>query len=523
LGRFVQGIAGTVFIVLVAEICAGCGGGAATVVQQPQTADFPVAVSTSAVSISQGGVSAPVSFSIIGHNGFSANVQITFSGLPAGVTSNPASPFTITSGVDTAVNFGAAATASTGSFTVSAQGVSGTLSHSENMTLAIQASSVAALPRTNFVRTDSTPTADSPSSEAHHRNIVYDAAHKYVFTANAAMNRLEVISAVDQSHVARIAIPGVTSVDLSADGTTVWAGTGLNEIVAVDATVLQVKTRYEQVGISPLPATVFDRPEEVLSLATGQCFVRLRQSSSPEALLALWDPAANAMTDLTPAAGALFQNGLGPMARTGDHSAVIVAANDSSGNVAVFAPNGVLNTGPRSLVSGSISWVAANSSGSRFAAVFTVGGKTQLVLLDAGLNQLGAYASPEIEGVAFSKDDNSLYIAESRVGAAVITVLDGHDLLPLGEVPGVAIQGVAARIEDVDETQMLFAISNRGVSVIDAANPVTLSAVAPTFAAAPASTPSEGPSSGGTLIALTGQNFSADTVIKMGTQLAIKR
>jgi IPT/TIG domain len=58
------------------------------------------------------------------------------------------------------------------------------------------------------------------------------------------------------------------------------------------------------------------------------------------------------------------------------------------------------------------------------------------------------------------------------------------------------------------------------VSTIDAANPVTLSAVPPTFAAAPASTPSEGPSSGGTSIALTGQNFSADTVIKMGTQLA---
>jgi IPT/TIG domain len=115
---------------------------------------------------------------------------------------------------------------------------------------------------------------------------------------------------------------------------------------------------------------------------------------------------------------------------------------------------------------------------------------------------------------------NSLYVAESLAGAAVITVLDGHDLLPLGEVPGAAIQGVAAEIEDVDETQMLFAISNRGVSAIDAANPVTLSAVAPTFAAAPTSTPSECPSSGGTSIGLTGQNFSADTVIKMGTQLA---
>jgi hypothetical protein len=446
---------------------------------------------------------------------------VTLAGLPAGISSNPASPFTITSGTDTSVNFGAAATAPTGSFTLSAQAVSGALSHSMSLTLAIQASAVAALPRTNFVRTDATPPADNPSGEARHRRIVYDPTHKYVFVANAAMNRLEVISAADQSRVARISIPRVTSADLSADGSTVWAGTGLNEIVAVDSSVLQVKSRYERAGISPLPAKVFDRPVEVLSLATGQCFVRLRQSSSPEALLALWDPVSNAMTDLTPVAPALFQNGLGPMARTSDHSTVIVAANDSSGNVAVFAPNGTVSIGPRSLGSGSISWVAANSSGSRFAAVFTSSGTTQLVLLDAGLNEIGAYASADIEGVVFSKDDNSLYVAESLAGSAVITALDGHALLPLGQVPGAAIQGLAAQIEDVDETQMLFGVSNRGVSFIDAANPITLSATAPTFAAAPASKPSEGPSSGGTLFTLTGQNFSPDSVIKIGTQLGI--
>ncbi|HSY32618.1 MAG TPA: IPT/TIG domain-containing protein [Verrucomicrobiae bacterium] len=194
--------------------------------------------------------------------------------------------------------------------------------------------------------------ADTSPGEAHRRHIVYDAAHKYVFIANAAMNRLEVISAVDQSRVARISVSGATSADISADGTTLWAGSALNEIVAVDTSTLQIKTRYEQAGISPFPAAVFDRPIEVLSLATGQCFVRLRQSRSTEAPLALWDPVSNAMTDLTPTAGALFQNGLGPMARTGDHSAVIVAANDSSGNAAVFALNGVVSTGPRSLGSG---------------------------------------------------------------------------------------------------------------------------------------------------------------------------
>ena len=104
---------------------------------QAQVADFSAAVSSSSVTISQGGVSTPVNFSIVPRNGFSGSVQVSFTSLPVGVSSNPASPFTATSGVETAVNFGADATASTGSFTLSAQAVSGALSHSVSLTLAI--------------------------------------------------------------------------------------------------------------------------------------------------------------------------------------------------------------------------------------------------------------------------------------------------------------------------------------------------------------------------------------------------
>jgi hypothetical protein len=242
LGTFVQGVTGAISVALTVT-SAGCGGGATAVTQQiqAQVADFSVAVSSSSVTISQGGVSAPVNFSIVPRNGFSGSVQVSFTGVPVGVSSNPVSPFTITSGSEAAVNFGADATASTGSFTSSAQAVSGALSHSASLTLAIQASSAAAFPRSNFVRTDSTPLADNPLGEVHHRHIAYDPAHKYEFIANAAMNRLEVISAVD------------------VDGTTVFAGTGLNGIVAVDTTALQVKARYQQAGLSPIPATVFDR------------------------------------------------------------------------------------------------------------------------------------------------------------------------------------------------------------------------------------------------------------------------
>ena len=96
----------------------------------------------------------------------------------------------------------------------------------------------------------------------------------------------------------------------------------------------------------PIPNVTFDRPTEVLSLSSGKALFRLRQPVSQEALLALWDPAANSLADLTASAPAVFQQGVGAMARSGDHSKVLVAANDSSGEMAVFDEAGNVVAGP---------------------------------------------------------------------------------------------------------------------------------------------------------------------------------
>src|SRR5205807_3701769 len=129
---------------------------------------------------------------------------------------------------------------------------------------------------------------------------------------------------------------------------------------------------------SPLPNTVFARPEELLPLANGKIMVRLRQSATPPSLLALWDPAANVSTNLTSNEPQLFQNGLGAMTRTGNHAKVLVAASDSSGELAIFDSNGNVIAGPRGLGAGTIPLLAANLDGSRFAVAFVSGGVTQL-------------------------------------------------------------------------------------------------------------------------------------------------
>jgi DNA-binding beta-propeller fold protein YncE len=324
------------------------------------------------------------------------------------------------------VVFGAAANAATGNFTISAQGVSGALSHSQNWALAIQPAVISALPRATYVRTDSTSAADAPFGEPHHRHVVYDASHKQVFLANRAMNRVEVFSSTSQIRLAQIAIPVATSADLSADGATVWIGTALDEIIAIDSASLTIRNRYTLTGLMPIPNAIFNRPVEVLSLSNGKSMVRLRQPVSSEALLALWDPASNSLTNLTPVAPAVFQQGVGVVARSGDHSRVLVAANDSSGELVVFDSGGNALAGPLTLGAGLIPGLAVNSDGSRNAVVFVTGSTAQIFLLDASLKQVGSYSAAALHGVTFSRDGKQLYAAESSSGTSFITVLDGQ-------------------------------------------------------------------------------------------------
>lgn len=114
-----------------ALLSAGCGGGSGDgggVRPPPPTPDFTVAVSTSTLTIAQGDTSAPIVVSVTPLNGFSGNVSVTLPGVPAGITTNPVSPFTIPSSQTISVIVGAALDASVGQFSVSAQASSGTLS-----------------------------------------------------------------------------------------------------------------------------------------------------------------------------------------------------------------------------------------------------------------------------------------------------------------------------------------------------------------------------------------------------------
>jgi hypothetical protein len=283
---------------------------------------------------------------------------------------------------------------------------------------------------------------------------------------------------------------------------------------------LRLKARYLLGSLTPLPGTIFNRPVEVLSLANGKCMVRLRQRVSSEALLALWDPVTNALTDLTSTAPLVFQQGVGVLARSGDHSKILAAPNDSSGELAVFDTAGNLAVAPQTLGAGLIVRVAAKQDGSRFAVVFESNGSIQLLLLDAALNTIGSYPAVNIHGITFSRDGSRVLVGESSSGPSFVTVLDGHTAQLIGRVSDISIQGVSSEIEESDESQLLFGLSNRGVSFIDAATPAVLPSPVPALAAAPSLQPSEGSITGGTSVVLEGQNFSSPAQLRFGNVLA---
>jgi hypothetical protein len=384
----------------------------------------------------------------------------------------------------------------------------------------VQAGIAALLPRTTYVRTDAVAALDDPTGEPRHRRIAYDFVNKRIFVANRAMNRVEVFSTSDQTRVAQIIVPAASSADLSVSGATLWVGTTTELAVAIDTATLKVRSRYSIQPLSPIPNSVFDRPEELLLTSSGKIMMRLRQSAAAQSLLAIWDPAASTLTNLTSVEPALFQNGLGVMARTGDHTKIFVAANDASGESAIFDANGNAIAGPHGFGTGTIPLVAANPDGTRFAVEFVSGAAAQIILLDAALNQVATPVSFSAQALAFSRDGNFLYASASAAGPPLIAVFDGRTMQPIGQVADACIQGVHSEIEEADETQLLFGIANRGISFIDSAKPSALPPAIPSFASAPAAQPSQGPFTGGTATFLAGQNFESSAQIKFGQQLA---
>jgi hypothetical protein len=113
----------------------GCGGGATST---PPAKDFSLALSPATITADAGSSSSAFTVSVAGQNGFNDPVTVTLSGLPANVTTSPASPFAVSTGNSQTLALAIPETAAAGNFTVTASGSSGGLTRSGNLALTVQ-------------------------------------------------------------------------------------------------------------------------------------------------------------------------------------------------------------------------------------------------------------------------------------------------------------------------------------------------------------------------------------------------
>ena len=110
----------------------GCGGPPAPTTPAP---DFVLAVSPQSVFVPIGFSSANLQVSVQALNGFNQAVTISVSGLPAGVTTTPNSPFNVNAGASQTLTFSGATGIRPALQQVSLQGASGAVIHSSVVSL----------------------------------------------------------------------------------------------------------------------------------------------------------------------------------------------------------------------------------------------------------------------------------------------------------------------------------------------------------------------------------------------------
>src|SRR5260370_35092123 len=147
MGRFHHRVPAAILLSL-ASVCASCCGSNSSPLLTPPPAlapDFTLSLSSNSISIAQGAVSPAVNVSVNPANDFSGAVQVSLNTLPAGVTSNPTTPFSIAAGASTPVILGASANEATGNFMISVQGTTAAQSHSTSLAAAPQTAAKPAL------------------------------------------------------------------------------------------------------------------------------------------------------------------------------------------------------------------------------------------------------------------------------------------------------------------------------------------------------------------------------------------
>jgi WD40 repeat protein len=319
--------------------CGGGGGGGSQPPPPPPAPDFSLSASPASVSI-VAGASATTSLTATGLNGFTSQVSVQVSGLPAGVTFSPAT-IALTPGAPTTVTLTASASAQPTSSAAKAvfTGSLGSLVHTANLSVSVTSSGGAGgggnpNSRTKYIRDDAV-TEYSLTLNSHWT--VYNKSTSRFFVTDPFSNQIFVFDSATESKVGAITVPGAFGIDQTPDQSTIWVGTLVGDVYSIDPVKMAVKQRYLAAQIGP-----FGYPAlSTLVLADGRLALLGPQGGLPSIdgsrSVAVWNPSSNAITiygntdnSLIPATPycATMEN-IGGFALTADRTAILIGSIDS--------------------------------------------------------------------------------------------------------------------------------------------------------------------------------------------------
>ncbi len=271
------------------DVSSGSSGGGGS--GSGSSPDFSLSVSPSNVALVPT-VSETFQISFSPSNGFTGNVQVAASGLPAGVTLEPSSPFMV-SAAGMFVTINVSSTTTFGTYPIQLQAASGSLSHLATFILTVTQGipGMVSFPpsRSGFL-----PLGQSPFAAA------FDAVHQLVFASLPWLDLVAVVSTATNQVIKTIPVPGPEGLDLTLDDSKLMVGTTTGQLYAIDTAQLAVTGRT----IVPVPigASQPFQPQwpivtangTILIIATGRfslsvCFpVRNPNSKNIDSTLGCW-------------------------------------------------------------------------------------------------------------------------------------------------------------------------------------------------------------------------------------------
>ena len=289
--------------------------------------------------------------------------------------------------------------------------------------------------------------------------MVYDAARQQVFVSVLARNLVLVFDA--QTHLQKAAIPVPTPLcmDLSPDGSTLYIGTGTSRVYALNAATLHVRQVLDSAGVLPGGFSA----ASLFTLNDGRLFILPGAGVDGAGNPILWSIASGTAKVITTAL-------IGAATRSADHSSVLVASPDTSGNISIFstATDQFISTPypPADIVQR----VAANPVRDQFAVsdlngnVFVYDSHLQL-LGSMRIEPVGQFGGQRLNGMVFSGDGSRLHLFVDQT-------IQEYDTSAFQQ-QGVMAQPYAVGIfadplpYAEDNSDLIFAVNEEGLDFID--------------------------------------------------------